>query len=119
MNTIRLHGREAELRWHTYPAAAVRGYSITRTPRGAVVLTGTVVYRDAFKLAQRPLLFAAPMLLGPPERRRAVVVTWPIETCTISDAGALSATLGATQRCDAVQSLHRSDPRSPIIVSRG
>jgi hypothetical protein len=119
MNTIRLSGASAQLRWHTYPAAAVERYTITRTAAGAVVVTGTVVLSDAFKLAQRPLLFAAPMLLGAPERRRCVVVTWPIDSFTLTEAGALTATLGATQRCDALQSLPRSDARHPITVSGG
>jgi hypothetical protein len=117
MNTIRLRGDRAELRWHSYPAAAVQSYTIRRTAAGVVLVTGTVVLSDAFKLAQRPLTFAAPMQVGPPERRRAVMVCWPIETFTIRDGGALEATLGATQRTDALESVYRSDPRRPIILS--
>ena len=118
VHTIRLRGAVAELRWHTYPAAAVERYTIARTARGTVVVTGTVVLRDAFKLAQRPLTFAAPMLVGPPDRRLAVDVCWPIDTFTLSEAGALHATLGAQRRPSAVESLSRSVPGDPAAAGR-
>jgi hypothetical protein len=117
MNTIRLRGVAAELRWHSYPAAAVHGYTIARSAQGTVVVTGTVVYQDAFKLAQRPLTFAAPMLVGPPDRRRSVMVTWPIETFTIRDGGAFTATLSARQGSHALESVYRSDPHRPIVLA--
>jgi hypothetical protein len=117
MNTIRLRGVIAELRWHTYPAAAIHGYTMARSAQGTVVVTGTVVYQDAFKLAQRPLTFAAPMLVGKPERQRSVMVIWPIQTFTIKDGGALTATLGAQQRSHALESVYRSDPRRPIVLT--
>lgn len=121
MNKIRLRGQVAEIRWHTYPAAAVHGYTITRAEAtGVVSVAGTVVYQDAFKLAQRPLLFAAPMLVGPPERRRAVTITWPLDTFTIADSGAFTATLGAQKGTSyAPLPVHRPDPRSAIIVVGG
>ena len=50
-------------------------------------LVATVVMRDAFKLAQRPLIFEAPHKGG--------VWKWPIVTCAVSDSGRLTATLGA------------------------
>jgi hypothetical protein len=116
-NVIRLRGVVAELRWHTYPAAAVHGYTITRTPQGTVVVSGTVVYQDAFKLAQRPLTFAAPMVVGKPDRQRPVMVTWPIQTFTIRDSGAFTATLSAQQGAHALESVYRSDPRRPIVLT--
>lgn len=108
MNDVWLDGTRGrgQIRWHTYPAADVHCYTIRRTAAGAVVVRGTVVYRDAFKLAQRPLLFTAPMLVGP-ERRRAEV-TWPIETFTLTEAGALAATLGTQLR----------GPYAPLPVCR-
>ena len=116
MNAIRLRGVVADLRWHTYVAAAVQGYTITRSARGVVTVTGTVVLQDAFKLQQRPLLFVAPMRIGPPERRRIVEITWPLESFAITDAGAFTGTLGAQEGSHAALSIRRPDPRTTIVV---
>lgn len=52
-------GVVGHIKWHYYTAAAVNGYTVTRSRRGAWALTATVVLADAFKMAQRPLTFVA------------------------------------------------------------
>jgi hypothetical protein len=47
-----------------YHAAALNGYKVTRSPRGAWQLRGLVVMADAFKLRQQPLWFVAPHARG-------------------------------------------------------
>ena len=74
------------VKWHYYTAAAINGYTLTITPGGGLTLVATVVLRDAFKLAQRPLTFEAPHKGG--------VWVWPIVSHSLSESGRLTATLG-------------------------
>lgn len=76
-----------QIKWAYYVAAAINGYSVTREA-DQWTLRGTVVLADAYKLAQRPLLFVAPHAKG--EWR------WPILALTLID-GRLTATLGAPE----------------------
>lgn len=82
-----LRGIVGHVKWHYYTAAAINGYTVT-CDRDTKVwsLVATVVMRDAFKLAQRPLVFEAPHKTG--------VWKWPILAHTITDTGRLTATLG-------------------------
>lgn len=77
-------GVVGQVKWAYYMAAALNGYTVTRTG-STWILRGTVVASDAFKLAQRPLMFVAPTKHG--------AWRWPIETVTIT-GGQLEATLG-------------------------
>lgn len=71
--------------WSYYNAAALNGYTVTRSETGAWSLRATVVASDAFKMSQSPLVFVAPHEQG--EWR------WPIQECQISQ-GVLTAQLG-------------------------
>lgn len=55
-----IEGVVAEIRWSFYRAAAINGYRLTwdRVAR-RWSLAATVVLADAFKIAQRPLVFVA------------------------------------------------------------
>jgi len=55
-----IEGVIAELRWGCYTAAGIHGYRLSwkRTAR-QWSLSATVVLADAFKIAQRPLVFDA------------------------------------------------------------
>jgi hypothetical protein len=81
-----LRGIVGHVKWHYYTAAAINGYTVTRTEGGGLSLVATVVMHDAFKLAQRPLVFEAP--------HKAGVWKWPIVAHTLTEAGRLTATLG-------------------------
>lgn len=72
--------------WSYYKAAAINGYTVTRSDTGAWSLRGIVVASDAFKLAQRPLMFVAPTEHG--------AMKWPIRTLELQPDGTLAATLG-------------------------
>lgn len=52
-------GVVGHVKWHYYTAAAVNGYTVSRTKRGEWSVTATVVLSDAFKMAQTPLTFVA------------------------------------------------------------
>jgi hypothetical protein len=67
-------GVVGQIKWAYYMAGAINGYRVERHGR-AWSLTGTLVMSDAFKLAQRPLVFIAPHQYG--EWR------WPITTLEI------------------------------------
>ncbi len=85
MHTIR--GRVASVKWAYFTAAAVDGYTVTRT--GATwTVSGTFVPGavDAFKLAQRPLFFVAPFKRG--------AWRWEIHRLTRRDTGTFVAGLG-------------------------
>lgn len=84
MGSLSVKGVVGQIKWAYYTAAAVNGYTVTRTG-GEWSLRGVVVNADAFKLAQRPLIFVAPTDKG--EWR------WPILELDIA-AGALTARLG-------------------------
>lgn len=71
------------VKWSYYTAAAINGYTVTRS-ESVWTLQASVVASDAFKLSQRPLVFVAPHAKG--EWR------WPIESLYIVD-GTLTARL--------------------------
>jgi len=119
-NTVReWRGVVAEIRWHTYIAAAIRGYVLERRRSGVVTLRATVLLSDAFKLAQRPLTFVMPVRLGKPPRQRDAEFCYPIETFTLRDS-ALDATLGPRIRgTHAALPFCRPDPRQPVVIVGG
>jgi glucose/arabinose dehydrogenase len=79
-------GVVGRIQWSYYNAAAINGYTVTRSETGAWSLRGVVVASDAFKLTQRPLVFVAPYDQG--EMR------WPIRDLALTPDGTLTATLG-------------------------
>jgi hypothetical protein len=83
-----IRGTAAEIRWAYYIAAGVEGWAL-RPPRkdGPQVwtLSARLVGSDAFKMAQRPLLFVTQFGKG-----RSV---WPIERFQMT-GDQLTATLG-------------------------
>ncbi len=81
-------GVVGQIKWSYYVAAAINGYTVTRTPEGVWRLTGAVIQSDAFKLTQRPLVFVAPHANG--------AWRWPILTCSIAN-GTVTASLGAPE----------------------
>lgn len=55
-----VEGVVGEIRWTYYTAAAINGYRLTWDPEARRwSLAATVVLADAFKMAQRPLVFVA------------------------------------------------------------
>lgn len=87
---VAIRGDKARIDWGYFAAAAIQGFSITRTKDGGYTLTGTVVTLDAFKVRQKPLVFIAPHKDG--EWR------WPVVTLDIAEGHgprAIRATLGA------------------------
>lgn len=55
-----LTGVVGSIKWHYYTAAAIQGYTVTRSKDGTRWgLTAIVVLSDAFKMAQQPLTFTA------------------------------------------------------------
>jgi len=80
-----IRGVLATIRWAYYNAAAIHGYTITRTEAGRWSVYGTVVMADAYKMAQRPLYLIASHRFG--EWR------WPIERFHLLD-GRFTAELG-------------------------
>lgn len=101
-------GKVAEIRWHTYVAAGIHGWSVAKT-NGQWHLRAIVGLSDGFKMTQRPLTFVAKVKrrVPPPQTdwRRQLslpesawtledrVWRWPIESFTLAD-GALIAQLG-------------------------
>jgi hypothetical protein len=68
-----IRGVVGSITWSYYKAAAIEGYTVTRTgtkesPRWS--LRARVILADPYKLSQRPLVFAAPHQHG--------VWRWPI-----------------------------------------
>lgn len=86
---MEIAGVVGHVKWHHYTAAAINGYTVTRSPEGAWRVTATVVMRDAFNLTQRPLTFEAPT--------KATIWRWPIRTFTLTEAGVFAASLGAPE----------------------
>lgn len=78
-------GVVAQIKWSYFTAAAINGYTVTRSADNTWALRATVVMSDSFKLSQRPLLFVAPHQSGD--------WRWPIEEIDISN-GAVTARLG-------------------------
>lgn len=81
-----IRGVVGQVKWSYYNAAAINGYTVTRSKTGGWSLRATVVLSDAFKLAQRPLFFVALHAKG--EWR------WPIESFDLGPSQTLVATLG-------------------------
>lgn len=84
-----IKGGAASIKWAYFTAAAVHGYLVTHDKDARVwSVTGTLVpgLVDAFKLAQRPLFFVAPLKRG--------AWRWEIQTLTRLDGGRFVATLG-------------------------
>lgn len=82
-----LRGVVGLIKWSYYTAAAINGYEVTRNKAGTVwSLTGNVVNADAFKMAQRPLVFVAKHAKG--------AWTFPIESFVVNqDTQQMTATL--------------------------
>ena len=75
-----IRGEGGEIRWAYHLAGALETFTITQRPGPpprATVVGGRLGHRDAFKLAQRPLVFVWP--------RGAHRWTWPIDTMEIRD----------------------------------
>lgn len=77
-------GVDGSLRWGYQAAAVLRAWTLTKVDAGWT-LTATVVSTDAFRVAQRPLVFVAPHATG--------AWRWPIGELQIVGAS-LTATLG-------------------------
>lgn len=78
-------GVVGQVKWHYYVAAAINGYTVSRSAEGQWTVRATVVLSDAFKLSQRPLVFVAPTKQGD--------MRWPIESLELAE-GTLTASLG-------------------------
>lgn len=76
------------VKWSYYHAAAINGYTVTRKTDGTWALRATVVTSDAYKLAQRPLIFVAPHEHGQ--------WAWEMRSHSL-DGGVLRATLGPVE----------------------
>jgi hypothetical protein len=81
-----IRGVVGKITWSYYTAAAINGYTVTRSKAGAWTLRATVVASDAFKLRQTPLRFVAPHKTGS--------WVWPVESCEMVNS-VLTARLGA------------------------
>jgi hypothetical protein len=84
MSAGSITGVVGSIMWAHYTAAQLEGYTVRRTD-DRWTLQATVVLADAFKLAQRPLIFVAPTTHG--EWR------WPILSLDVVEH-TLTATLG-------------------------
>lgn len=91
-STVTITGVVASLKWGYLPAAALTGWTLTKTADGWS-LVAAVVSADAFRLSQQPLVFVAPHQDG--------AWRWPIVALQITGAS-LSATLGPKECTDAV-----------------
>lgn len=58
-----VRGVVGRVKWAYYDAALIEGYAVSRTA-DEWSLYATVVQSDAFKMAQRPLIFKAPHAKG-------------------------------------------------------
>lgn len=79
-------GVVGRIKWGYYIAADVNGYTVTRSQDQVWNVRGVVVNADAYKMAQRPLMFVAPHNQGD--------WRWPIQDIQIV-AGTLTARLGS------------------------
>lgn len=81
-------GVTGSIRWHYYTAAAIEGYTVTRSADGTRWgLTATVVLHDAFKMAQTPLVFVALRTKHGLDGHTVVksAFRWPILSCQFVD----------------------------------
>lgn len=83
----RISGAVGQIMWAYHVAAAIRGFTVSRT-RSTWKVRGTVASSDAFKITQRPLTFVAPHAKGE--------WSWPIVDLQVS-GGQMTATLGPPQ----------------------
>lgn len=84
-----IKGVVGQIKWGYFTAAAINGYTVSRSPDNVWTLIGTVVIADGFQLMQRPLFFVAPHAKG--EWR------WPITSIDIGTTvgpSQIRATLG-------------------------
>lgn len=85
-----IRGAVAVIKWAYFTAAAVHGYHVTPTDktRRAWTVTGALVpgLVDAYKIAQRPLFFVAPLKRG--------AWRWEIHALTRHADGQFTAQLG-------------------------
>jgi hypothetical protein len=84
---VSIAGIVGAIRWDYYTAAGIHGYTASCTKDGVWSLTATVVLSDAFKMAQRPLVFVA-MHAKKGLDGQCVVKTawrWPILSYTLVD----------------------------------
>lgn len=88
MNDRVVTAAQAEVRWGYQIAATCRACTVTRTD-GAWAVVGTVVQADAFRIAQRPLVFVVTHRQG----RWA----WPIVSLQVAGAS-LTAALGPPEK---------------------
>lgn len=118
MHTVRTwRGVVGEIRWHSYTAAGIHGYTVSKPAGGPLQLRATVPLADAFKMAQRPLTFVASVRLGAPPDQRDAEYVWPIESFTLSADGVLVAVLGLRIKGNhAAVPFRRSDVRDPYRV---
>lgn len=80
-----IRGVVGRIEWRYFVAAAIEGYTVTRSADNQWSLLATVIQADAFKLRQRPLVFAAPYDAG--------VWRWPIQSLDVGP-NHIRATLG-------------------------
>lgn len=80
-----IDGVTASLRWGYTHAATLGTWTVTKREDGRWNLKATVVSADTFRVAQRPLVFEAPLNNG--------AWRWPVVELQVVD-GSLTATLG-------------------------
>lgn len=91
-----LTGVVGHIRWHYYTAAAINGYTVTRSSDGRRwSLSAIVVLSDAFKMTQSPLTFVAMHAKKGLDGKTIVKGEWrwPIKSLTLT-GHELSAELG-------------------------
>lgn len=90
-----IRGKEGAIKWSYYAAAALRDYVVTCSPKQTWSLRATLVEADAFKMAQRPLIFVAPYRWTDKKTGKQLVDVWqwPIESVH-TEHGIVSAALG-------------------------
>jgi hypothetical protein len=89
VRSLTIHGREAAILWGYRTAAAIDGWTITRTRAArdqGWQLTATIARADVFQLRQRPLHFTAPRLGG--------FWHWPLLEAPVIQDRALTVRLG-------------------------
>lgn len=94
-----IRGVVGRIDWGYFPAAAINGYGVQPLADGGWTLHATVINLDAFKIRQRPLIFAAPWRVEAKDGRPAESGEWrwPIKTMDIGEGHGpreLQATLG-------------------------
>ena len=72
---LEAHGGEATIAWAWHTAAVCRTWRIHKSQTSGWSLVATVTRADAFKLAQRPLLFTVP--------RKGGHWVWPVKAVTV------------------------------------